>query len=236
MSFPHLRTVRTIFSTIRCSGLVVGDHIVYIDQQNVQALRSFREKTDLIHDRFTRNNRVTLIALTAAAYRVLHQRGGVLKPGAFDYQGTKQSPLRPRLSELILFDHEDDFGFSVYPNSPTYIREVHAASAAAEDGLTKNDKILELNGRDTSELTARQIEKMIRDSRADRRLTLLTIDPEGYEYAVRHGIPLHSDLPLVERPRGQRKSNEQNQSFRASFLFRHASRTSIHQFSRTLET
>ena len=198
---------------------MVGDHIVYIDQQNVQALRSFREKTDLIHDRFRRNSRVTLVVLTAAAYRVLHQRGGVLKPGAFDYQATKQGPLRPRLSELILFDHEDDFGFSVYPNSSTYIREVLSASAAAEDGLTKNDKILELNGQDTSELTARQIEKIIRDSRAERRITLLTIDPEGYEYSVRHGIPLHSDLPLVERPRGQRKSNEQDRLFRFDVRF-----------------
>ena len=197
----------------------MGDHIVYIDQQNVQALRSFRDKTNLIQDRFTRNNRVTLIALTAAAYRVLHQRGGVLKPGTFDYQTNKPSPLRLRLSELILFDHEDDFGFSVYPNSATYIREVHAASAAAEDGLTKNDKIVELNGEDTSELTARQIEKMIRDSRTGRRITLLTVDPEGYEYAVRHGIPLHSDLPLVERPRGQRKSNAQNRLFRFELRF-----------------
>lgn len=185
-------------SIISFSGIAIGDHIVYIGDRSVQAFNSFDEKVRSIQQMFE-TGQVKLVVLTSAAYRVLQRRGGVLKQPTFDYQEPRGNELRPRLCELLLLDQEDSFGFICYRSSPTYVKEVQAGTAAEESGVKKNDKILEVNGQNTSLLTPRQFEEMIRASLRGRKLTLLVIDIEGYQYSIDHAIPLNSELPLVRR-------------------------------------
>ncbi|CAF4901140.1 unnamed protein product, partial [Rotaria socialis] len=57
-------------------GLTEGDHIIYIENRNVQAIRSFDEMTLLIQRTFEETGQVTLVTLTAPGYQVLKRKGG----------------------------------------------------------------------------------------------------------------------------------------------------------------
>lgn len=185
------------------SGLCEGDHIIYIESRNVQAVRSFDEMTLLIQRTFEETGQVTLVTLTAPAYQVLKRRGGYLQPDPFDYQLPFVPELVPRLCRIVLYNHEQDFGFTLQRGNPIHIKDVHPGSPAYEFGLRVNDKILEINGRDTTHLASEQIIEMIEASKRRRQLEILVIDLAGYEYSLKHALPLNSLLPFVQS--GQRR-------------------------------
>ena len=193
------------FSLSVFSGLTEGDHIIYIDARNVQALRSFDEMTMLIQQTFEGVGQVTLVTLTAPAYQVLKRKGGYLQPEPFDYQLPFVRELAPRLCQILLYNHEQDFGFTLQRGNPIHIKDVHPGSSAYEYSLRSNDKILELNGRDTVSLSSEQIIEIIEASKRRRQLDILVIDTAGYEFSVKHAVPLNSLLPFVQP--GQRRGN-----------------------------
>ena len=185
------------------SGLTEGDHIIYIDTRNIQAVRTFDEMTLLIQRIFEETGQVTLVTLTAPAYQVLKRKGGYLQPEPFDYQLPFVRELSPRLCKILLYNHEQDFGFTLQRGNPIHIKDVHPGSPAYEHGLRSSDKILELNGRDTVSLSSEQIIEIIEASKRRRQLDILVIDTAGYEFSVKHAIPLNSFLPFVQP--GQRR-------------------------------
>ena len=191
--------------SLHSSGLTEGDHIIYIDTRNVQAVRSFVEMTDLIQQSFEEKGEVTLVTLTGPAYQVLKRKGGYLQPEPFDYQLPFIRELAPRLCKIILFNHEQDFGFTLQRGNPIHIKDVHPGSPAYEFGLRPDDKILELNNRDTVSLSSEEIIQLIETSKRRRQLDILVIDAAGYEYSMRHAVPLNSSLPFVQP--GQRRGN-----------------------------
>ncbi|CAF3566014.1 unnamed protein product [Rotaria sp. Silwood1] len=191
-------------SPAKRSGLIEGDHIIYIENRNVQAIRSFDEMTLLIQRTFEETGQVTLVTLTAPGYQVLKRKGGYLQPEPFDYQLPYIRELAPRLCRIILYNHEQDFGFTLQRGNPIHIKDVHPGSPAYEYGLRGNDKIIELNGRDTATLSSEQIIDMIETSKRRRQLDILVIDSAGYEFSIKHAIPINSLLPFVQP--GQRRA------------------------------
>lgn len=169
-------------------------------------MRSFDEMTMLIQRTFEEIGQVTLVTLTAPAYQVLKRRGGYLQPEPFDYQLPFVRELSPRLCQILLYNHEQDFGFTLQRGNPIHIKDVHPGSPAYEYGLRSNDKILELNGRDTVSLSSEQIIEIIEASKRRKQLDILVIDTAGHEFSLKHGIPLNSLLPFVQP--GQRRGND----------------------------
>jgi membrane-associated protease RseP (regulator of RpoE activity) len=159
--------------------------------------------TLLIQRTFEETGQVTLVTLTGPAYQVLKRKGGYLQPDPFDYQLPFVRELAPRLCRIILYSHEQDFGFTLQRGNPIHIKDVHPGSPAYEYGLRANDKILELNGRDTTYLSSEQIIEMIEASKRRRQLDILVIDLAGYEFSIKHAVPLNSLLPFVQS--GQRR-------------------------------
>ncbi|CAF3177363.1 unnamed protein product [Rotaria sp. Silwood2] len=190
-------------SPAKRSGLIEGDHIIYIENRNVQAVRSFDEMTLLIQRTFEETGQVTLVTLTAPAYQVLKRKGGYLQPDPFDYQLPYVRELAPRLCRIVLYNHEQDFGFTLQRGNPINIKDVHPGSPAYEYGLRANDKIIELNGRDTATLSSEQIIEIIETSKRRRQLDILVIDSAGFEFSIKHAIPINSLLPFVQP--GQRR-------------------------------
>lgn len=188
---------------ISFSGLTEGDHIIYIESRNVQAVRTFDDMTLLIQRTFEEVGQVTLVTLTAPAYQVLKRRGGYLQPDPFDYQIPFVRELAPRLCRIILYNHEQDFGFTLQRGNPIHIKDVQPGSPAYEHGLRPNDKILEINTRDTTQLSSEQMIEMIEASKRRRQLDILVIDPAGFEFSMKHAVPLNSLLPFVQA--GQRR-------------------------------
>jgi len=180
------------------SGLTEGDHIIYIDSQNVQNFRSFNDITSLIQRTFEENGIITLITLTGPAYQVLKRRGGYLESLAFDYQSPTIDPLKPRLCKLKLYNREQDFGFTVQRNDYLYVKNIEENSSADINGLKTNDIILELNGKITQNLTINQIKEIIEISKQERKLDILVISIDGYQFAIKHAIPLNSLLFFVQ--------------------------------------
>ena len=191
---------------ISCSGLTEGDHIIYIENRNIQAVRTFDDMTLLIQRTFEETGQVILVTLTAPAYQVLKRRGGYLQPDPFDYQMPFVRELAPRLCRIVLYNHEQDFGFTLQRGNPIHIKDVHPGSPAYEFGLRPNDKILEINSRDTTQLSSEQIIEMIEASKRRRQLDILVIDLAGYEFSMKHAVPLNSLLPFVQT--GQRRGKE----------------------------
>ncbi|CAF0822274.1 unnamed protein product [Adineta steineri] len=191
-------------SPAKRSGLTEGDQIIYIETRNVQAIRSFDEMTLLIQRTFEETGQVTLVTLTAPGYQVLKRKGGYLQPDPFDYQLPFVRELAPRLCRIVLYNHEQDFGFTLQRGNPIHIKDVHPGSPAYEYGLRANDKIIEINSRDTTYLSSEQIIEMIESSKRRRQLEILVIDPAGYEFSMKHAIPLNSLLPFVQT--GQRRA------------------------------
>lgn len=189
-----------IFYVLICfySGLTEGDHIIYIDNRNVQAIRTFDQMTRLIQEIFEETGQVTLVTLTTTAYQVLKRKGGYLQPEPFDYQLPFVRELSPRLCRIVLHNHEQEFGFTLQRGNPIHIKDVHPGSPSYEHGLRMNDKILEINGRDTVSLSSDQIIEIVETSKRRRQLEILVIDTAGYEFSVKHGIPLNSLLPFVQ--------------------------------------
>ena len=181
------------------SGLAVGDHIIYIGKYNVQKILQFDEKVDTIRKEFNAYREVTLVVLSGAAYRVLKRRGGLLDPLSFDYRATQFPEMKPRLYNLSLYDHEQDFGLALYRENPTFIREIAPGSAADASGIERNDKILEIDGQDTTHLSAKRIQELLKESQLKRKLNILVIDAAGYAYSIKHAIPINSHLPLVRK-------------------------------------
>jgi membrane-associated protease RseP (regulator of RpoE activity) len=159
--------------------------------------------TLLIQRIFEETGQVTLVTLTGSGYQALKRKGGYLQPDPFDYQLPYVRELAPRLCKIILYNHEQDFGFTLQRGNPIHIKDVHPGSPAYEFGLRSNDKILELNTRDTTYLTAEQIIEIIEISKRRRQLDILVIDPAGYEFSMKHAVPLNSLLPFVQP--GQRR-------------------------------
>ena len=159
--------------------------------------------TLLIQRTFEETGQVTLVTLTGPAYQVLKRKGGYLQPDPFDYQLPFVRELAPRLCRIVLYNHEQDFGFTLQRGNPIHIKDVHPGSPAYEFGLRANDKILEINSRDTTYLSSDQIIEMIEASKRRRQLEILVIDPAGYEFSLKHAIPLNSLLPFVQS--GQRR-------------------------------
>lgn len=176
---------------------------MYIENRNVQAIRSFDDMTLLIQRTFEETGQVTLVTLTAPGYQVLKRRGGYLQPEPFDYQLPYVRELAPRLCRIVLYSHEQDFGFTLQRGNPIHIKDVHPGSPAYEFGLRANDRIIELNGRDTATLSSEQIIETIEASKRRRQLDVLVIDAAGYEFSIKHGIPINSLLPFVQP--GQRR-------------------------------
>ncbi|UJR14959.1 hypothetical protein I4U23_001938 [Adineta vaga] len=191
-------------SPAKRSGLTEGDQIIYIETRNVQAIRSFDEMTLLIQRTFEEVGQVTLVTLTGPGYQVLKRKGGYLQPDPFDYQLPFVRELAPRLCRIVLYNHEQDFGFTLQRGNPIHIKDVHPGSPAYEFGLRANDKILEINSRDTTYLSSDQIIEMIEASKRRRQLEILVIDPAGYEFSLKHAVPLNSLLPFVQS--GQRRA------------------------------
>ncbi|CAF3266956.1 unnamed protein product [Rotaria socialis] len=191
-------------SPAKRSGLTEGDHIIYIENRNVQAIRSFDEMTLLIQRTFEETGQVTLVTLTAPGYQVLKRKGGYLQPEPFDYQMPYIRELAPRLCRIILYNHEQDFGFTLQRGNPVNIKDVHPGSPAYEFGLRANDKIIELNGHDTATLSSEQIIETIETSKRRRQLDILVIDSAGFEFSIKHAVPINSLLPFVQP--GQRRA------------------------------
>ncbi|CAF1230905.1 unnamed protein product [Rotaria sordida] len=191
-------------SPAKRSGLIEGDHIIYIENRNVQAIRSFDEMTLIIQRTFEETGQVTLVTLTAPGYQVLKRKGGYLQPDPFDYQLPYVRELAPRLCRIILYNHEQDFGFTLQRGNPIHIKDVHPGSPAYEYGLRANDKIIELNGHDTATLSSEQIIDTIETSKRRRQLDILVIDSAGFEFSIKHAIPINSLLPFVQP--GQRRA------------------------------
>lgn len=177
----------------------MGDHILYIGRQNVQKIPRFDKKVDEIQRAFNDNDEVALFVLSGAAYRVLKRRGGLLDSLSFDYRATQVSGMEPRLYNLSLYDHEQDFGLALYRDNPTYIREIEPGSAADAFGIERNEKILEIDGQDTTHLSAKRIQELLKESQLKRKLNILVIDAAGYAYSIKHAIPINSHLPLVKK-------------------------------------
>ncbi|CAF1349105.1 unnamed protein product [Rotaria sp. Silwood1] len=190
-------------SPAKRSGLVEGDHIIYIENRNVQAVRSFDEMVLLIQRTFDETGQVTLVTSTASAYQFLKRKGGFLQSEPFEYQLPYVRELAPRLCRIILYNHEQDFGFTLQRDNPIHIEDVHPGSPAYEYGLRPNDKIIELNGCDTATLSPEQIIDMIETSKRRRQLDILVIDSAGFEFSIKHAIPINSLLPFVQP--GQRR-------------------------------
>ncbi|CAF1169404.1 unnamed protein product, partial [Didymodactylos carnosus] len=190
-------------SPAKRSGLAEGDHIIYIDTRNVQAMTSFDEMTQLIHRTFEEQGQITLVTLTSLAYHTLKKKGGYLQPEPFDYQNPISELITifpPRLCKIQLLGHEQDFGFTLQKINPINIKDVTPGSASYEYGLRPDDRILEINGRDTTTLTSQQIVDIIDNSKRYRSLELLVIDTSGYNWCQMHAIPLNSSLPFVQIP------------------------------------
>lgn len=199
------------------SGLTEGDHIVYVDSQNVQNFRSFDDIIHLIQRTFEKYGQVTLVTLTNAGYHVLRKRGGYLESIAFDYQSSNIDQLKPRLCQLKLYNHEYDFGFTLQTNDYLSVKNIEEYSSADTSGLRKDDIILEINGRATKYLTIDQIKKIIETSKQERKLDLLVIDPNGYRFSIRHAIPLNSLLPIVQT--GDKQSRKKNSKIYKKIFF-----------------
>jgi hypothetical protein len=215
MQYIEWHTRYTLFSL--SSGLTEGDHIIYIDTRNIQAIRTFDEMTLIIQRIFEEVGQVTLVTLTAPAYQVLKRKGGYLQPEPFDYQLPFVRELSPRLCKILLYNHEQDFGFTLQRGNPIHIKDVHSGSPAYEHGLRSNDKILELNGRDTVSLSSEQMIDIIESSKRRRQLDILVIDTAGYEFSIKHAIPLNSLLPFVQP--GHRRGKIFTQVLSDEFLF-----------------
>lgn len=187
------------------SGLTEGDHIIYIDSQNVQALAPFKNITQLIQETFEKNGQITLVTLTDSAYRVLKKRGGYLENDVFDYQSIDDNPLKPYLCKLNLHNHEHDFGLTFKRENSLYIKSIEQGSSADICGIREGDIVLELNGQDTKYLSMNQIREIIEKSIQDKKLDVLIIDVDGYSYSLKHAIPLNSLLSFVETREGRGK-------------------------------
>ena len=170
--------------------------------------------TLLIQRIFEETGQVTLVTLTAPAYQVLKRKGGYLQPEPFDYQLPFVRELSPRLCKILLYNHEQDFGFTLQRGNPIHIKDVHPGSPAYEHGLRSGDKILELNGRDTVSLSSEQMIEIIEASKRRRQLDILVIDTAGYEFSVKHAVPLNSLLPFVQP--GQRRGKFSSPFFQAT--------------------
>lgn len=185
-------------SPAKRSGLTEGDHIIYIDTYNVQNLHTFNHVTNLIQQQFEQNGQVTLVTLTGPAYHVLKRRGGYLDPLFFDYQSRSSEQLNPRFYQLQLSMYDLDFGFTVQYHNYFSIKTIDEPSPAYSAGLRKDDIIIEINGRITKQLSIHQINDIMEMSKREGRLDLLVIDLNGYQYSMKHAIPLNSLLPLVQ--------------------------------------
>ena len=126
-----------------------------------------------------------------------------MQPDPFDYQMPYVRELAPRLCRITLSNHEQEFGFTLQRGNPIHIKDVHPGSPAYEYGLRANDKIIEINGGDTISLSSEQIIEMIEISKRRGQLDILVIDSAGYEFSLKHAIPLNSLLPFVQP--GQRR-------------------------------
>jgi len=195
------------------SGLAEGDHIIYIDSQNVQNFPSFNDITRLIQQIFEENGQITLITLTGPGYQVLKRRGGYLESTAFDYQSSNVDQLKPRLCKLKLYNHEHDFGFTLNRNNCLYIKNVEEGSPADVYGLRKDDIILEINGQSEKYLTLNQIKDIIETSKKEQKLDILVIDNDGYRFSMKHAIPLNSLLSFVQTGEEQGKINYSKKIF-----------------------
>jgi hypothetical protein len=187
--------------TVESSGLTVGDHVLYINQFNVQNIRSLKDSMSRISSSLENTREVLLVTVTHTAYRVLQKRGGRLDPRRFSYRSMLRNVMNLRLCELSLNTHTQNFGLSINPLDLTHIEQVEIGSVAERNQIERDDHILELNGKNVSKLFPNQISQIFQDSREQRLLTLLVIDKAGYEYSIRHGIPLHSRLPFLNRIR-----------------------------------
>ncbi len=193
------------------SGLAEGDHIIYVDSQNVQNFRSFEDIIQLIQRVFEKYGQVTLVTLTGPGYHVLRKRGGYLESIAFDYQSPNIDQLKPRLCQLKLYNHEYDFGFTLQSNDYLSVKNVEEYSSADTAGLRKDDVVIEINGRATKYLNTNQIKQIIDASKQERKLDLLVIDLDGYQFSIRHAIPLNSLLSIVQTGEERRSRREEFQ-------------------------
>jgi membrane-associated protease RseP (regulator of RpoE activity) len=200
------------------SGLTEGDHIIYINSQNVQNFRSFNDIISLIKRTFEENGEITLITLTGPAYQVLKRRGGYLESLAFDYQSSSTDQLKPRLCKLKLYNREQDFGFTLQQNDYLYVKNIEENSSADINGLRKNDIILELNGKIAKNLTINQIKEITDISKQERKLDILVISIDGYQFAMKHAIPLNSLLFFVQTKEEQSMITKKNSSIE-NFVF-----------------
>ncbi|CAF0868518.1 unnamed protein product [Didymodactylos carnosus] len=188
-------------SPARRSGLAEGDHLIYIDERNVQVIKLFNEMIQLIQQRFEERGEITLVTLTPAAYNTLKREGGYLKTDQFNYlypNDELKEIFPPRLCKIQLLDHERDFGFTLQKANPINIKDVTKGSASYEYGLRPDDKILEINERDTTTLTPEQIVEMIDSGKRKRNINLLVISNSGYNWCQMHAVPLNSSLPFVK--------------------------------------
>jgi hypothetical protein len=55
-----------------------------------------------------------------------------------------------------------------------------------------------------------QIKKIIETSKQERKLNILVIDIDGYQFSMKHAIPLNSLLPFVQTREDRSKFVRQN--------------------------
>lgn len=151
-----------------------------------------------------------MITLTGPGYQVLKRRGGYLESTAFDYQAPNIDQLKLRLCKLKLHHHEQDFGFALQYNEYHSVKSVEHGSPAEIAGLRKGDVVLELNGTVTKNLTVNQIEALTEHSKQERQLDILVIDLDGYQFSIKHAIPLNSLLSCVQTKDRRGRSNDQS--------------------------
>ncbi|CAF0732861.1 unnamed protein product [Adineta steineri] len=186
-------------SPAKRSGLSEGDHILYIDTQNIQTFISFDDKIQAIQRAFQRNGQVELVTLTGPGYQILKQRGGYLESSVFDYHLSNTSHMKPRLCKLNLYNYEHDFGLKLHrENFLLTVKSVQKGLAADIFDINEGDIVLELNDQDTKYLSTTQVEQIIENSKHERTLKILVIDIDGYRYSAKHAIPINSHLSFVQ--------------------------------------
>ncbi|CAF3548387.1 unnamed protein product, partial [Rotaria sp. Silwood2] len=185
-------------SPAKRSGLTEGDHVIYIESENIQNFHSFNDVIDIIHRTFQENGQVTLVVLTSPGYRILKRRGGYLESRVFNYQSPQIDQMKLRLCKLKLYNFEYDFGFTLKRDKLLYIQSIEQGSSADVYDIKEGDVVLELNGQDTKYLIMNKINEIIEISKQERKLDILVIDMNGYEFSIKHAIPLNSNLPFIQ--------------------------------------
>lgn len=199
----------------RFSGLSEGDHIIYVDSENIQHIGSFNQIMAKIQRHFQNNGLVELVTLTGPAFQVMKKRDGYLSDLVFDYHSQENIPMQPRLCTLKFYPYEHDYGLVFRRRNVLLVKSVQSGSSADTMNIEAGNIVLELNGENTRHMSMNQVKDIVERSKQQGQLNILVIDVDGYRYSTVHAIPLNSLLPFVRTQKERRESRWTN---RLSYL------------------